>query len=124
VLEPRSLDVRYGKLPREKCAAIVATIVADYERLGREMQAEGPIGPERLRSLFDRSLRPEFESTGRDFMDSMQSLVSSTGGACEEMAQAIDRMLANNGRWLQLAAHQFQLHIEDLVAAPAGPAQH
>jgi hypothetical protein len=115
VLEPRSMEVRYGKLTKEQCSAVVSTIVADYERLAREMQAEGPMGPERFRSLFDRSLRPEFEATGRDFMESMQTLTSATDGGCVEIAKAIDRMLANNARWLQLAAHQFELHIGDLT---------
>lgn len=122
VLEPRLTEVRYGKLAQEGCAEAARAIVADYDRVQREVQAEAPMGLAQFFSLFDRSLRPELQACGQELTEALQGLDAVTGGDGAQIAQAIDRLLSNNLRWLQMAVRQFELNVEDLAAVPMSPA--
>jgi hypothetical protein len=123
VLEPKLTEVRFGKLTKEQCSAAVAALLASYEQMGREMQQGSPMGPEGFNLIFDRSLRPELPVLWKDFTEAVQALNSAAESGCEEVAKAMDRLLANNARWAHLAARQFELIVRDLVPPASAPTQ-
>jgi hypothetical protein len=124
ILEPRLMEVRFGTLSQEQCAKVVESILASYEQMGRVAQKEGLLGPARFLSVFDRALRPEVEKSGQEFIEAAQALKAAAGEGSQVVAPVIEKLLANNARWLRIAAKQFALHVDDLPAsaAPTGAA--
>lgn len=125
ILEPGLMDVRFRAPSKEQCAAVVESMLASYERMERDAERQGFVGPAKFLSVFDRSLRSSVESVGWEYLETRQTLKESMGKGNQEVADAIERLLNNNARWLQLAAKQFALSVEDLGEATgrAGPAQ-
>ncbi len=114
-LEPAYQEtMRYRAPTPERCAEIARSVIADYDRLGRNAQSQGVQGVDRFYGIFARDLRPEVEACGEEWMQLMHDLSASPADTASVLGSRLKGLRANNMRWLKLAAKQLLLEVDDL----------
>jgi hypothetical protein len=114
-LEPAYQEtMRYRAPTPERCAEITRSVIADYDRLGRDAQSQGVQGVDRFYGIFARDLRPDVESCGEEWMQLMHELSAAPADTASVLGSRLQGLRANNARWLKLAAKQLLLEVDDL----------
>ena len=114
-LEPAYQEtMRYRAPTPERCAEITRSVIADYDRLGRDAQSQGVQGVDRFYGIFARDLRPDVEACGEEWMQLMHELSASPADTASVLGSRLKGLRANNMRWLKLAAKQLLLEVDDL----------
>jgi TIR domain len=114
VLEPNYQELLYRAPPKERRAAIVASIIAGFDRLRRDSERLGVASIDRFYSVFDRELRPGVASIGADYAARLVALQSTPADNAEDVLTTVKAMLDNNAAWLQVASKQFSISVADL----------
>jgi hypothetical protein len=114
VLEPRYQEARYRAPTPERCAELARLVLADYTKMQRDSENQGIRGLDQFYALFAHDLRPDVEACG----DEWSRLAAALAATAPESAQALSNHLRdlrdNNAKWLQLAAKQFVVAVNDL----------
>ena len=114
ILEPSYQEIKYHSPTPERCAEIGRSVVAGYDRLGRDAQSQGISGLDKFYGIFSRELRPDVEACGEEWSGLMNALRAAPAEGAEALAQRLKALRANNARWLKLAAKQFVVAVDDL----------
>jgi hypothetical protein len=114
VVEPLFQEVKFRAPSKERCEAIVTSVVETYARMSREAAARGFDGFEKFFAIFDSSLRREVDATTTAYADAMNALKDSSPADCEETEKLLRGVLDNNAEWLSVAAKQLAIFVGDL----------
>ena len=114
ILEPSYQEIKYHSPTPERCAEIGRSVVAGYDRLGRDAVSQGISGLDKFYGIFSRELRPDVEACGEEWSELMNALRAAPAEGAEALAQRLKALRANNARWLKLAAKQFVITVDDL----------
>ena len=106
--------MRYRAPTPERCAEIVRSVIADYDRLGRDAQSQGIQGFDRFYGIFSRELRPDVESCGEEWTQLMHEFGAAPAETASALSGSLKALRTNNARWLKLAAKQLLLEVDDL----------
>jgi hypothetical protein len=115
ILEPAYQEAIQFRVPTaERCAEIVRAVAGDYDQMGRDALNQGIQGFDRFYGIFSRDLRPAVETCGQEWTRLMQELAAKPDETSEALAQRLKALRDNNATWLELAAKQFVLTVDDL----------
>ena len=114
ILEPHFMELKFRAPSKERCANIVGSIIAAFEQISRDAQQHGLKGLGQFIGIFDRTLRPRVQETITEYTEAMGAFKELSAASNDQVANGLERLLINNAHWLQLAANQFVLFVNDM----------
>jgi hypothetical protein len=114
ILEPRYKEAKYEAPSPERCAEIISTVVADFDRLRHDLEKQGIRGLDQFYAVLSRELRTDIEACGEEWTQFMNALGASTARNPDDLSSRLKGLLDNNSKWLELAARQFSLRVGEL----------
>jgi hypothetical protein len=124
ILEPHLTEAKFRAPSKERCANIVESIVYSYDQMRRMSEQNGGAGLAKLYGVFDKTLRPRLEELITEYGEAMQAFNALPAESGQEIVNRIERLQINNAHWLQLAAMQFSIFVNDLKGNDVGPITH
>jgi hypothetical protein len=114
ILEPRYREAKYKAPTPERCAEIVRTVVADFDRMGHDLENQGIRGLDQFYAVFFHDLKPDIEACGEEWTRFMKALRTTPADNPDDLSNRIKDLLDNNSKWLELAARQFLHSVGEL----------
>ncbi|HTR14795.1 MAG TPA: TIR domain-containing protein [Roseiarcus sp.] len=114
ILEPRYQEAKYRLPSPDRCAEIVRSVVADYDRMRHYAESQGIVGLDKFYAVFQADLRTDIEACGDEWMDLMTKLGATPPQNSADLAARLRALLANNAKWLQHSAKQFAVATSQL----------
>ncbi|GCL60988.1 toll/interleukin-1 receptor domain-containing protein [Pseudaquabacterium pictum] len=114
ILEPRYQEARYKAPAPARCLELARLVVADYDQMQRQSEADGQSGLDRFFATFHKDLRGEVTACADDWMRGTAKLRDATALQADELAMLLKDLLDNNSHWLGLASRQFMHAVQDL----------
>ncbi len=114
ILEPRYQEARYKAPTPARCLELARLVVADYDQMQRQSEADGNAGLDRFFTTFHRDLRGEVAACSDTWMRSTARLRDATALNADDLATLLKDLLDNNAHWLNLASRQFAHAVHDL----------
>jgi len=114
ILQPRYQEVRFRTPTKERCADIAQAVVSEFAQMQRDADQVGMGGLDKFYSAFHRDLRDDVDAFSEEWMKLNEKLNAGTHDA-EAVNEHLKNLLANNAKWLTIAAKQFSLTVTDLT---------
>jgi hypothetical protein len=114
ILEPRFQEAKYRAPDAARCAELAREVLAGYEQMQRDADADGNSGLDRFFATFHKDLRADVAACGEEWMQCTKALRDASPLDADTLAQRLQDLLQNNTRWLSLASRQFMHAVHDL----------